>query len=379
MKTRNISCALVLSAASLFVGCSKFDVPETSLNVVPSSKTIKVGETFKFNITTDANQTIIYTGDAGHNYLKSADYVALSNPADSLLSKVFRTPDPMVQRFSFTAESDTDIADHSKLYYETTEPTDYELVDDAEALAAYADLYKMDPEVVGTKTLRMKIYPVEWSKVVKIFPQVGVADNKRLTTVIRFEDNNLYKNVAGQWVPGSTKPGFRVVTEVHGRLADGTVTTLFNQGSPNSLWQANMIMPKDTYFRHVVDLGKWIKNWEAKYSTKIQKVESVVMKFVGDNNAAYSGNIYIHSVELGEDGYFAFDKGVVHASPFDRSTSTFEYKYTTPGKYEATFVAFNSSNKNYSDDGYQSGFYRVSKDEYKYGVKYVTVPITVVE
>lgn len=351
--------ALVISCVS-FIGCDRYDVDEVSLSAVASSDTIKVGETVEFSIEhSNAATLVVFTGDQGHDYLSSSDYMLAGLTKEELNDSIYRIPNPLIRKFSLDfANLDT--------IPSVIEYPNMELVDDA-----------LTPD---KKALKLQLFPDDWSKVLKVYPRVGVgAENQDFTVRLRFETNELFKKVGTTWVPGSTKANFRVVTEVIGKTADGKVIWTFNQGSPNSVWYTNLLTPNVAYFNSTINLTKWIANWEAGNKQKLQTIECITLKFLGDANAAYQGNIFISSMTLGVDGYYPFATGASLPINNGSGKKKFSYSYNKPGVYNVTFVGSGNSLKNYSGDGYQTDRNGLSGEEFKYNVKRVTIPVVVVE
>lgn len=353
IKLKNAFLALLSGLA--IVSCDKYNAEEAFLNVNADKTTVAVGEKVNFSISTNTSSTIVYNGTVGHNYEKSADYLLKGLSQQELKDSIYRIPNELVKRFFVNLSGAESIP-------ETIEYPDMQIAYD-DSLAANA--------------LKFTLFPNDWGKVLKIYPRVAVADNKNLTIRMRFDSNDIYYQNGGEWLPGSTKANFRIVTEVIGKTSDGTVKWDFDQNSPNSLWYNNTITPSTKYFNHIVNIEKWIQNWEAKNGLTLETVECITLKFVGDANAAYKGNIYISSIELGEDGYYAFDTGECVTSLNGSGKMSYSCSFDQPGTYNVTFVTTTSSSKNYSGDGYQSDRNDISSDEYKYNTKYVTIPIVV--
>lgn len=56
--------------------CERYDADNVSLNVEVSNNKIKVGEVIDFTIYHEnAEKLVVFTGDEGHEYLKSSDYL----------------------------------------------------------------------------------------------------------------------------------------------------------------------------------------------------------------------------------------------------------------------------------------------------------------
>lgn len=346
---------LALISGIAIVGCDKYNAEEAFLDVTADKTTVAVGEKVNFSISTNTSSAIVYNGTDGHNYEKSADHILKGLSQQELKDSIYRIPNELVKRFFVNLSGAESIP-------ETIEYPDMQIAYD-DSLAANA--------------LKLTLFPNDWGKVLKIYPRVAVADNKNLTIRMRFETNDIFYQNGGEWLPGSTKANFRIVTEVIGKTSDGTVKWDFDQNSPNSLWYNNTITPSMKYFNHVINIEKWIQNWEAKNNLTLETVECITLKFVGDANAAYKGNIYISSIELGEDGYYAFDTGECITSLNGSGKMSYSCSFDEPGIYNVTFLTTTSSSKNYSGDGYQSDRNDISLNEYKYNTKYVTIPIVV--
>lgn len=338
--------------------CDRYDADKVSLNVEVSNNKIKVGEVIDFTIYHEnVEKLVVFTGDEGHEYLKSSDYLLSGVSSSEIVDSIYREPNPLVRKFSL---------DFTKLAAipSVVEYPDMELVDD-----------EKKPE---GKVLKLKLYPKDWGKVLKIYSRVGLGiDNQDFTIRLRFDSNDLFKKENGEWVPGSIKKNFRIVTEVIGKTADGEVLTVFNQGAPNSLWYGNVITPSDVYFNHIVNLSKWMVNWEKANGKKMQTVEYISLKFVGDDAAAFKGDIFVTSITLGVDGYYDFATGTNIQLLNGDGKAKFSYSFSKPGKYDVTFIGVGNSMKNYEGDGYQSNRNDISGENYKYGKDIITIPINV--
>ena len=352
--------AIIISCVSL-MGCERYEADEVNLSVSASSNIVKVGEVIDFTILHNnaTKNLVIYTGDQGREYGASSDSLLNGLTDQELGDTIYRTPNPLIRKFTLDCTTLETIPS-------TIEYPNMVLVDD-----------ELTPDM---KALKLELFPDDWGKVLKFYPRVGVgAENQNLTIKLRFDSNNLYKKVGTSWVTGSTKTNFRVVTEVIGKTSDGQVVWVFNQGSPNSLWYNNVLTPSMTYFNQTINLSKWIANWEAGNKLKLQTIECITMKFVGDATAAYAGNIFISNITLGIDGYYPFATGTSLPIINGSGKTKYSFAYSKPGKYNVTVIGTGNSSKNYKEDGYQSGRSDITGDEYKYNNKYVTIPIEVVE
>lgn len=354
------SATLVLLSCASFLGCERYEADEVLLSVDVSSSVVKVGEEVNFTIShSNAENLVVFTGEDGHEYKLSSDYMISSLTPEELMDSIYRTPDPIIRKFSI------DFSELSSIP-ETVEYSDMVLVDD-----------ERNP---GSKVLKVQLFPTDWGKVFKVYPRVGLGvDNQEFSMRLRFDSNDLFKKDGSVWVPGSEKTNFRVVTEVIGKTSEGDVIWAFDQAIPNSLWYRNVITPSDEYFTHTINLTPWMENWEAKNNQKIETIECVTMKFLGDPNAAYDGDIFISNISMGVDGYYPFATG--QSLPIIDGTGKMNFNHTfdSPGNYEVTFIGVSNSFKNYSGDGYQTARNDISGTDYKYDSKYVTVAIEVIE
>lgn len=356
MKNKILKSALLFSLLGLsLAGCDKYDAEEVYLDVIADKTTVAVGETVNFSISTNSPNTVVFNGTSGHVYEKSADYILKGLSEEELEDSIYRTPNELVKRFFVSLTNAESIPESIE----------------------YPDMQIAYDDSLQANALQLTLFPNDWGKVLKIYPRVGVADNKNLTIRLRFETEDLFYQNAGEWVPGSSKANFRIVTEVIGKTADGTVSWTFDQANPNNLWYSNVITPTMKYYNHVVNIDKWIQNWEAKNGLKLQTVECITLKFVGDASAAYKGNIFISSIELGEDGYYAFDTGQSLTNLNGSGRMSYSCSFDKPGTYNVVFTSSTTSSKNYSSDGYQTDRTDISANEYKYDTKYVTIPIVV--
>lgn len=354
---KNKWTAAIFMSCILLIGCERYDADETVLSVTASNSTVKVGETVDFTVSNNGESLVVYTGDEGHVYSLSADYLLAELSEEELKDSIYRTPDPLIRNFSLDFSSMTSIPE------DISYSTDTELVDD-----------ELNP---GNKVLKVELFPTDWGKILTIHPRVGVGnENQDFTISLRFDSNDLYKKDGGTWVTGSSKTSFRIITEVIGKTSDGEIATKFSQ---SGLWYANTITPSAQYFDHTINLTKWINGWESANGLELETIESINLKFVGDNNAAYQGFIYISAMSLGIDGYYAFDTGVNIPITDGSGLSTYSYSFSEAGTYDVTFIGASNSFKNYEGDGYQSGRNGVSGSEYKYDTQNYTIPIVVEE
>lgn len=346
---------LVWLFCTAIIGCDRYDAEEAFLSVTADKSTVAVGETVNFTINTNTSSVVVYNGTSGHDHQKSIDYLLSGLSNKELEDSIRRIPNELVKKFSINLTGINSIP-------ETIEYPDMEIAYD---------------ETLKANALKLTLFPTDWTKVLKIYPRVAVADNKNLTIRLRFDSDDLFYKQGNDWIPGSSKANFRIVTDVIGKTSDGTVMWSFDQNSPNSLWYNNTITPTKQYFDHVINLEKWIQNWEAKNGVKLETIECITLKFAGDNDAAYKGDIYISSIELGEDGYYEFDTGESLTSLNGTGNMSYSCSFDKPGTYNVTFLTSTISSKNYSGDGYQSGRGGMSSSEYKYGRKLLTIPIVV--
>jgi len=80
-------------------GCTKDKPEDVDLSVTADKTQVRVGDPVTFTIHHNVNALAIYTGDEGHDYLKSIDNVLKGKTSEELQGKNYRPTDPDVKPY----------------------------------------------------------------------------------------------------------------------------------------------------------------------------------------------------------------------------------------------------------------------------------------
>ena len=315
-------------------GCTKEKPEEVDLSVTAEKTQVRVGDPVTFTIHHNVNALSIYTGDEGHDYLKSIDNVLKGKTSEELQGKNYRPTDPDVKPykvdFTATQVGSTTLADGA---FEVRNANRYE-------------------------ALRLNV-------------NTKVGSDKKMTLRMKFATTTLKSANDESEHPEETK--FPIVIRLGG-IAEGETAVTFKD---DTVWDL-FVTPKTEYTDYTFDIGRTIAAWESAVNKKMATLSYIQILFttVGAN-IGYIGDYFVESAKFGSIDYKTFDTGKGITITDNSGVTRYTHKYDKAGTYEVVVVGSSSGFKSYSKDGYKTDVGAVSANEYKYNNEYRTIKITV--
>lgn len=364
MKT-DIFKTAILSSAFILISCES-EAPEVSLNIKADKMEVSVGEPLTLSINHDAMFLSVYTGDQGHDYLKSADYLLKDKTDAELLNNNFRPTDPDIYPFVCNlADSEvgaTQVKDHLIEVRNANDGTNLigseaEIVNDAS---------------IGKNVIKISsTHPNWWYQAIRVNTNMKVGTNQTMTLTMKFDKP--YLSDIGTGARDNNSTTFPVVIRLGGVPMNETGVVFSDQTVWDIYWK-----PNDSYYDYTIDLSRIIKAWEDGTGKKMAKLAYAQFLFTANGNTGYVGDFYVQRISYSDYDYQAFDTGVPVNTDNGSGISTYTYIYNKPGTYQIVVIGSSVSNKNYSNDGYKKGYSdKVSAGEYKYGKIIKTIEVKV--
>lgn len=362
-----------LGFSSIMFSCSKGDLESPGVVVSVSSQNVKVGETVEFVIEHNALVGSIYTGDDGHNYSLSADFLLSGKSEEDIKNNVYRPIDPDIKKVSFDLSTanpgDAIICGDSVDVIDNNNP-DNELINNEAKISFDIETQKSVLEV----DLQ---HPEWWYQALKFKIGSKIGENKKLTIRMKYEFPYLVDLNTDEQFPDLNQ--IQAVVNLSG-YGVGDETPTFNDAT---VWDI-FTTPNIAYHDFQIDLTNVISAWENNVGKTMEKLDYVTIRFVSTTvngtPVGYRGRYYVESASFGDLSYFPFDTGVALNVTDASGVLKYEYTYNEPGEYEAVIVGTNISWKKFSGDGY---IYvrgdNLNANEYDYCNQYVRIPITVTE
>lgn len=346
--------------------CTKDNPEEVDLSVTADKTQVRVGDPVTFTIHHNVNALAIYTGDEGHDYLKSIDNVLKGKSSQELQGKNYRPTDPDVIPykidFSSTQVGSTTLADGA---FEVRNAN------------SGANLVGSQAEVVTDATIGKNVVKVDaqhpnwWYEGLRLNVNTKVGNNKKMTLRMKFASTTLKSADDQSLHPEETK--FPIVIRLGG-IAEGDTAVTFDGSTVWDLY----VEPKTEYTDYTFDISRVINAWENAVNKKMATLSYIQILFttVGAN-IGYIGDYFIESANFGAIDYKAFDTGNGITITNNSGITKYSHRYDKPGSYEVVVVGSSSGFKTYSKDGYKTDLRNVNANEYKYNTLYRTIKITV--
>ncbi len=352
--------------AALLGACDKYDT-DTPTVKVSAPQTVRVGEKVNFHVEHNAQLITVYTGDEGHAYVYSADYLLKGKSEQDIKNNVYRREKPGIVPF---------LCDFADIAPNTVDLPDYVKVSANNGTNVMGDQDTSIGQIVedgGRNVLRQQLAETAFtSRVITVYPCMQLGENKNIVFRFRFSDPAVYG-------PGATA-GIRMVTHLYGVGVGETVPTVMPL--PNTFYDPGVgnnycTFPSSTYFEYTYSLSQHIEKWQQQYGKVLGTLVGVKV-MIGNTNGYGKGNVFIESIKVGGVDLLPFDTG--QSVTVDNSSGQVDYSYTydTPGTYTVTVLGINTSWKKYSGKGYQDDRGdNINGSEYDYKVGYATMNITV--
>ncbi|WP_315507951.1 DUF5017 domain-containing protein [Capnocytophaga leadbetteri] len=357
---------ILLISSLLLIACSK-DEPETvNLSVSANKTQVRIGEPVTFSIQHNVNALSIYTGEAGHNYQKSIDYVLRGKSSAELQEHNYRPTAPEVKHyqvdFSTTEIGSTTLA-NGTFEMRNANSGDNLVGSQAEVVT---------DATIGKKVLKVNAqHPNWWYEALRLNVNTKVGSNKKMTLRMKYATTILKSANDQSEHPEESK--FPIVIRVAG-IAQGETAVTFKD---DTVWDLT-ITPKTEYTDYTFDIGRTIEAWESAVNKKMATLSYIQVLFttVGAG-IGYIGDYYVQSASFGAIDYFPFDTGKGITITDNSGIAHYTHTYTQAGTYEVVVIGNSSGFKSYKGDGYKTDVGVVSANEYKYNNEYRTIKITV--
>lgn len=355
-----------LLAITMFISCSKEEAPSLHVSVSADKTQVKVGEPVTFSIQHNAIALSIYTGDEGHDYQTSANFLLKGKTNEDLQNNNYRPLDPDIVPyncdFSNTQAGATTIADNLAEVRDAN--TGDNLIGSEATIEQDATLQKNVLKITST-------HPDWWYQAFRLNTNAKLGSNKKLNLRMRFEKDILEDVNSGEKHPEITT--FPVVIRLGGIGIGETSVTFSDATVWDIYWN-----PSTTYTDYSVDLTAIIDAWQGATGKTMGTLSYIQILFTTNGSIGYAGNYYVASATYGDIDYIPFSVGYSPNINDRTGAVTYQHTYTQPGKYQVVVIGTNTGMKNYSDSGYKDNVgNNISADEYGYHTRFSTIDITV--
>ncbi|MDL2212572.1 DUF5017 domain-containing protein [Bacteroides sp. OttesenSCG-928-D19] len=364
MKTIYYKYIFLLAISALASCTNNADNPE--LSVIADKLQVSVGETVTFTINHDAVAVAIYTGDDGHDYQTSADYLLKGKTDEDIQNNNYRPIDPDVVPYSCDlSESQAGSATVANGLAEVRDANSGDnLIGSQAAIELDASLQKNVLKIVST-------HPDWWYQALRLNTNTNLGTNKTLTLRMRFEKDVLEDIYSGEKHPEIAT--FPVVIRLAGIGIGESEVTFSNETVWDIYWS-----PNTSYTDYSVELASIIDTWQVGTGKTMKTLSYIQILFTASGSVGYVGDYFVESATYGGIDYIPFSTGQALPVNDDSGVLTYQYMYSEPGNYKVMVVGSNVSMKDYSGDGYKDDRgSNISASEYKYNTQYSTVDITV--
>lgn len=370
INNKYILAFLVLSC--FICSCTKGDMESPSVVVSVSSQNVKIGEPVEFVIEHNALVGSIYTGDKGHNYSLSADFLLAGKTEEDIKNNIYRPVDHDIKKVSFDLS--------------TAKPGDDIICGDSVGVIdnnTQVSLINQEAKVVFDIETQKSVLEVDlqhpdyWSQALKFKIGSKIGENKTFSLRMKYEFPYIVDLTTGEQFPDLNQ--IPVIVNLSG-YGVGDDTPTFNTATVWDLFTS----PSLEYHDFQIDLADIITEWEKNAGKVMEKLDYVTIRFVSSTvngtNVGYRGKYYVESASFGDFSYFPFDTGVALNVSDATGILKYEYTYNEPGEYEAVIIGTNISWKKFSGDGYiHVRGENLNANEYDYCNQYVRIPIIVSE
>lgn len=362
MKLNNI---LILGALVATMGACSSDAPEVELSVSADKTEVAVGEPVTLTITHEVQGLTVFSGDAGHDYYKSAAYVLNGKTEQEIRETVFRESDPGVVPMEIDFSNDEPGAAEIS-------GGAVEVVNTGGGSLMNSEAMLVNDEVTGGKALMIvSTHPDWWYQALRINLNTRLGANQTLTLTMRF--NKDYLSDTYTLEPHPEVADFCTVIRLAGK-GKGSDEIVFSDNTVWDIYWAPTLTPTD----YSVDLSRIIEVWQSSTGLEMEELSYVQILFTSTGSVGFVGDIYIEKIQYGSLDYFPFDTGEGLTLGSGPGTVTYTHAFDAPGEYEMVVMGTNTSWKNYSGNGYNTDpADKISADEYNYDRKIRTVKIKV--
>lgn len=365
MKTSYIKFMSLLAIIT-FISCNEEEASKLHLSVSADKTEVKVGEPVTFNVLHNAMSLSIYTGDNGHDYSTSADFLLQGQTNDDLQNNNQRPVNPEIIPYSCNfAETQAGATTVKDGLAEVKNANSGDNLIGSEAAIEY------DGSIQQNVLKITSVHPEWWYQALRLNTNTKLGTNKVLNLRMRFDKDILKDTGSGEERPEIKT--FQVVIRLAG-IGTGETEVIFRDETVwNIYWN-----PNTAYTDYSVNLASVIDAWQTATGKTMETLSYIQLLFTPSNNAGYLGDYYIASANYGDIDYIAFSTGQ-SLNISDRSGLVkYQYTYTQPGNYRVVVTGTNTSMKNYSGNGYKDNIGNgINASEYNYNTLRSTIDITV--
>lgn len=320
----------IIPAACLLLAACNSEAPEISLSVeADGPTTISAGESVTLKITHGApDGLVVFAGDAGHDYNKSALYLLAGKTEEEIRNEVFRQPDPDVVPTSYAFEDVTPgsaLAADSKVTLVNANSGDC--------------LVPSEGQVVDGGLEIESTHPDWWYQALRVNLDTRPGANTTLSLRMRFDHDYLSDIYTGEAHPEVST--FMVVIRLAGRAAGGDKPVFCDE----TVWDIQWA-PSTSSSDYTVDLSRVIAAWQSETGLEMDHLDYAQILFTASGSIGYVGKYTVEQVKFGDYDYMPFDTGEVVSTGKGPATSTWTHTYETPGDYTITVLATTTSLKN---------------------------------
>ncbi len=349
----------------LLAGCES-EAPEADFNVSIDKTSVAVGEAVTLSVSHGENQLIsVYSGDEGHNYQNSADYILQGKTEQQLRDSIWRPVDPDIYPF---------ICNLGKSEVGSSSVAD-NLVEVRDANSGN-NLLNSEAQIIndagiGQNVLKItSTHPNWWYQAIRVNTNMKLGSNTTMTLRMRFDKDYLQDVNSGEI--SKTITTFPVVIRLGG-IAKGESEVTF---SNNTVWDIYW-SPNQAYTDYTVDLSRIITEWQNATGKTMEKLAYAQFLFTASGSIGYVGDFYLQNVSYSNYDFLPFDTGESISTANRSGESTYSHAYTQPGTYRMVVIGSSVSGKNYNGSYTDNPADKISKDEYNYNTVVKTFDITV--
>lgn len=313
-KIKNIIYGICLSSL-LAVSCEDEHMAvDPDIYFSADKTTVNVGDTVTFEMSTNLQSLVLFTGDTLRNYDYSRDYVVATSDKDPSIETLL-LPDPSLIEF------------REELVGITEKPASITV-----GGSLTDDNFFLDTEGLG---LQVGINGEGWGNDLLIQPNVPI--------------NPMDRILSFKWKYKSAPEEGKAVRLAVTIKIDGVYTDW-------SLGQGRLHLDRtmyNTFFESEIDLGPLIDIWKSENPDRtygpLEEVKIVLGG--GPATARYTGDLIIENLSFGQDGFIPFSTGEYIPFVYSDEKVTFKHVYEKAGTFEAVLLSTRTDRKTHA--GYE--------------------------
>ena len=375
---------LVFLGVMVLTSCEKWkvDLPTPGVSFTISPENPKVGDMVTVQISTNAEYLSIYTGDSGHDFNRSKVKVEMEHGSMTFYDEVYRpklSKDPCVWRRDMKDYASLEQLKQDFEFFGAVENIQLGVFDKpAWSMVENSSKHQLkftiaDRNVVSGFTIKPNIHLYNWDMFFEMRLVPCAADSTarfvgRSNKTIHSLYNVTIKNVndgsevvsSGDFWNGSGPfcwDYFFYVYQTGEPIlppwGDGSKHEFYSLRDRIQSQNRPSYREPDNHVASELKVGfGWPRQpWENGPDWELNGNHFPASL---SNYAGFQGDVYITSIQWGQEVYAPYDQGVSLGSVYTGIglTTTYEYTYTEQGDFEIVVVATNVGRKNYTD-GYE--------------------------